>query len=212
MARQFWRPANILYPSPVVMVSCADADGKANIMTAAKNGRSSTVKAKTCFVLLTAFALTAVFCFIETLILLAGKSIDFLSVPLYSVSAYSGSGIEMPVGLYLMIVFLIRMVSSALLGLLSLSVSALTKNFTAAFSIVAGATLIPTLLFRAGLDFAGYASFIDFQSGNGMIMFSIEKHLFGNYYGALLTYFVIVAFLTIAVTVAANFKNGEKRT
>ena len=45
-----------------------------------------------------------------------------------------------------------------------------------------------------------------------MIMFSIEKHLFGNYYGAFLTYFVIVAFLTIAVTVAANFKNGEKRT
>ena len=184
----------------------------ANIMTAAKNGRSSTVKAKTCFVLLTAFALTAVFCFIETLILLAGKSTDFLGVPLYSVSAYSESGIETHVGLYLLILFFIRMVSSALLGLLSLSVSALTKNFTAAFSIVAGATLIPTLLFRAGLDFAGYVSFIDFQSGNGMIMFSIEKHLFGNYYGAFLTYFVIVAILTIAVTVAANFKNGEKRT
>ena len=111
-----------------------------------------------------------------------------------------------------MIVFLVRMVSSALLGLLSLSVSALTKNFTAAFSIVAGATLIPTLLFRAGLDFAGYVSFIDFQSGNGMIMFSIENHLFGSRFGALLTYFVIVAILTIAVTVAANFKNGEKRT
>ena len=41
MARQIWRPANILYPSPVVMVSSADADGRANIMTAAWTGTIS---------------------------------------------------------------------------------------------------------------------------------------------------------------------------
>ena len=41
MAREYWRPANILYPAPAVMVSCADRDGKANIMTAAWSGTVS---------------------------------------------------------------------------------------------------------------------------------------------------------------------------
>ncbi len=35
MAREYWKPANMLYPLPAVMISCRDADGKANIMTAA---------------------------------------------------------------------------------------------------------------------------------------------------------------------------------
>ena len=41
MARQLWKPANILYPCPVVMVSCADRDGRPNIMTAAWTGTIS---------------------------------------------------------------------------------------------------------------------------------------------------------------------------
>ena len=35
MAREYWKPSNMLYPLPAVMISCADEDGKANIMTAA---------------------------------------------------------------------------------------------------------------------------------------------------------------------------------
>lgn len=38
MARQYWRPSNMLYPVPPVMVSCADEEGRANIMTAAWAG------------------------------------------------------------------------------------------------------------------------------------------------------------------------------
>lgn len=38
MARQYWRPSNMLYPVPPVMISCADEDGKSNIMTAAWAG------------------------------------------------------------------------------------------------------------------------------------------------------------------------------
>ena len=38
MARQFWKPSNMLYPVPAVLVSCADEDGKANVMTAAWAG------------------------------------------------------------------------------------------------------------------------------------------------------------------------------
>ena len=38
MARQYWKPGNMLYPLPVAMVSCADGDGKANIITVAWAG------------------------------------------------------------------------------------------------------------------------------------------------------------------------------
>lgn len=38
MSRQFWRPSNMLYPVPPVMVSCADEEGRSNIMTAAWTG------------------------------------------------------------------------------------------------------------------------------------------------------------------------------
>ncbi|MBQ3543789.1 MAG: flavin reductase family protein [Lachnospiraceae bacterium] len=38
MARQYWKPGNMLYPLPVAMVSCADKDGNSNIITVAWAG------------------------------------------------------------------------------------------------------------------------------------------------------------------------------
>lgn len=36
--RQYWKPSNMLYPVPAVLVTCADENGKANVMTAAWAG------------------------------------------------------------------------------------------------------------------------------------------------------------------------------
>lgn len=36
--KQVWKPGNMLYPVPAVMVSCADREGKKNIMTVAWTG------------------------------------------------------------------------------------------------------------------------------------------------------------------------------
>ncbi|MDO4284436.1 MAG: flavin reductase family protein [Eubacteriales bacterium] len=41
MAKVFWKPGNMLYPAPAVMVSCMDESGRANIMTAAWAGNVS---------------------------------------------------------------------------------------------------------------------------------------------------------------------------
>lgn len=38
MAKQIWRPGNMLYPLPAVMVSCADQKGEQNILTVAWTG------------------------------------------------------------------------------------------------------------------------------------------------------------------------------
>ncbi len=36
--RQYWKPSNMLYPVPAVLVTCADEQGRANVMTAAWAG------------------------------------------------------------------------------------------------------------------------------------------------------------------------------
>lgn len=38
MARQYWKPSNMLYPLPAVLISCADEEGNANVMTVAWTG------------------------------------------------------------------------------------------------------------------------------------------------------------------------------
>lgn len=38
MAKEIWKPGNMLYPLPAVMVSCADRKGDANIITVAWTG------------------------------------------------------------------------------------------------------------------------------------------------------------------------------
>lgn len=41
MARQIWKPGNMLYPVPAVLVSCADREGRSNIFTVAWAGTVS---------------------------------------------------------------------------------------------------------------------------------------------------------------------------
>ena len=38
MGKQVWKPGNMLYPVPAVLVSCADREGNSNILTVAWAG------------------------------------------------------------------------------------------------------------------------------------------------------------------------------
>ena len=38
MAKQTWKPGNMVYPLPAVMVSCGDKEGNTNIITIAWTG------------------------------------------------------------------------------------------------------------------------------------------------------------------------------
>lgn len=44
MGKQYWKPGNMLYPVPAVMVSCGRADEKPNIITVAWSGTVNTDK------------------------------------------------------------------------------------------------------------------------------------------------------------------------
>lgn len=47
MSKQIWKPGTIIYPVPVVMVSCGDIDGEKNIITIAWTGTVNTNPAMT---------------------------------------------------------------------------------------------------------------------------------------------------------------------
>ena len=49
MTRQYWRASNLLNPVPAVMVSCADKEGRANVMTAAWAGTICSDPVGLCF-------------------------------------------------------------------------------------------------------------------------------------------------------------------
>lgn len=44
MGKQVWKPGNMLYPLPVVMVSVRDRDGQDNIITVAWAGTSAPIR------------------------------------------------------------------------------------------------------------------------------------------------------------------------
>lgn len=44
MGKQVWKPGNMLYPLPVVMVSVRDRDGQDNIITVAWAERSAPIR------------------------------------------------------------------------------------------------------------------------------------------------------------------------
>ena len=43
MAKISWKPGNMIYPLPAVMVTCANEQGEDNILTIAWTGRSAQI-------------------------------------------------------------------------------------------------------------------------------------------------------------------------
>ena len=42
MSKQIWKPGNMVYPAPAVLVSCGDRDGNTNLFTVAWTGNVCT--------------------------------------------------------------------------------------------------------------------------------------------------------------------------
>ena len=180
-------------------------DQFARILFSTGRGRRPTFFSKIAAALLFSTALALLFGVTELLILTPGRNFDCLTAPLYSLEAYANAGIGMPVGAYLLFVLLARIAAADLLALFALAVAALTKNFSAAFGIVSGVTLIPTLLRIAGFDATGYLSFGDFFGVNGMVLFLVQKQI-RNAFG----YFILFAAAFISITIFLFFTARRK--
>lgn len=187
------------------------ADNFANILFAAKNGRARTYFAKLGSALAVNLILSLLFYAAELVILLAGRNVECMPSPLCSVGAYAEAGINMTVGSYLTFVCVFRFVSTILLTAVSLSASALLKNFAAAFGAITGITLLPTLLYKSGLEAAGYISYGDFQSVNGMVLFSSSVKLFDKPLGAFTLYAAAFASAIALPLIISGYKTIRKR-
>lgn len=177
-----------------------------NILRSTKNGRRSTFRAKFLSGLLLALLLGAVFYSAEYLILTLGKDMRSLSAPLCSVTEYSGVSTRMSIGGYLAFLYGMRLMACLLLAAFTIAVSALSNSLTSAFALMLGTTMLPTLLYKAGLKAVGYASFGSFFGVNELMLFSEQTQLLSSSFGALFTFAAAFAAVTALLTAAAYRK------
>ena len=177
-----------------------------NILRSTKNGRRSTFRAKFLSELLLALLLGAVFYSAEYLILTLGKDMRSLSAPLCSVTEYSGVSTRMSIGGYLAFLYGMRLMACLLLAAFTIAVSALSNSLTSAFALMLGTTMLPTLLYKAGLKAVGDASFGSFFGVNELMLFSEQTQLLSSSFGALFTFAAAFAAVTALLTAAAYRK------
>lgn len=179
------------------------------ILRSTKNGRAATFRAKLLAGIFITLALCAAFYGAEFLILTLGRSLP-LSAPLCSVPSFAPVSGSMSFGGYLLLMYCVRLIAALLLCVFSLSVSALSANYPAAFGAALGVTLLPTLLYKAGLDGAGCASFGSFFGANEMLLFSAQKRLFSSGFGALAAFACAFAAVTLLLLFAAFGKTSKE--
>lgn len=176
----------------------------ANILRSTKNGRKKTFNAK----LFAGIAISASFAFIyniaEFVIFAAGRNLTCLNAPLYSVTAYADAGLTMTVLQYMILMYALRVVIAVVFAVFALGVASIAKNLTLSFGITAGSTLLPTLLYSAGFDRAGFVSFGDFFGVNGMVRFSSTENTFGHPLGAFILYGVLFTAVSVVLTLISR--------
>lgn len=181
------------------------------ILRCTKNGRAATFRAKLLAGIFITLALCTVFYGAEFLILTLGRTLP-LSAPLCSLPRFAAVSGGMTFGGYLLLMYCLRIAAALLLCVFAVSVSALSANYPAALGIALGVTLLPTLLYKAGLNSAGYASFGSFFGANEMLLFSAEKQIFSSGFGALAAFafaFAALALLLLLIALRKTSREGK---
>jgi hypothetical protein len=176
----------------------------ANILRSTKNGRKKTFNAKLFAGMTISAAFAVVYNIVEFAIFAAGRNLNCLNAPLYSVTAYADAGITMTVLQYMILMYALRIVIAVLFAVFSLGVASIARNLTLSFGITAGSTLLPTLLYSAGFDRAGLVSFGDFFGVNGMVRFSSMENAFGHPLGAFILYGVLFTAVSVVLTLISR--------
>ncbi len=104
------------------------------------------------------------------------------------------------------LMYAVRLIAALLITLFAFAVSALSQSFVSAFGAALGITLLPTLVFKAGLTTAGFASFMSFFGANEMLLFSAEKQLFRSSFGVLAVFTAAFAAITLLLLFKAYRK------
>lgn len=183
-----------------------DSEHFERILRCTRNGRQETFRAKLRAGMLITLAFFVLFYGAEFLILTVGRSLQALSAPLCSVPGFAGFPGEMRVIGYIALMYAVRLVAALLLSVFLVAVSALASSYISAFGAALGIMLLPTLLYYAGLEKAGYFSFASFFEANEMLLFSAEKQLFSNCFGVLAAYAAGFFLFTLLLLAAAYRK------
>jgi hypothetical protein len=176
----------------------------ANILRSTKNGRKKTFNAKLFAGMTISAAFALIYNIAEFVIFAAGRNLTCLNAPLYSVTAYADAGLTITVLQYMILMYALRVVIAVVFAVFALGVASIAKNLTLSFGITAGSTLLPTLLYSAGFDRAGFVSFGDFFGVNGMVRFSSMENAFGHPLGAFILYGVLFTAVSVVLTLISR--------
>lgn len=179
-------------------------DRFAVILRAAKNGRGKIFYVKFASSLVLSGGLMLAFTAAEFLPLLMKESFTAWSAPLCSLPSFADAGGTITILQYTIIFFVVRIISALIFAVFVTALSQITKNLLFCLASAVGVTLIPTLLYSFGLSGAGYLSFGDFFSVNGMARFSVKQQMFENDFGVLIIYGSAFAAVTLALTLFAR--------
>ena len=172
----------------------------ANILRSTKNGRKKTFNAKLFAGITISASFALIYNIAEFVIFAAGRNLTCLNAPLYSVTAYADAGITITALQYMILMYALRVVIAVVFAVFALGVASIARNLTLSFGITAGSTLLPTLLYSAGFDRAGFVSFGDFFGVNGMVRFSSMENTFGHPLGAFILYGVLFTAVSVVLT------------
>ena len=148
------------------------------LLKSTRRGRGRTYRAKLSAGVCCAFWFSLLFNAAAFAIETFGRDLSCFEAPLYSVGAFAETGVGMKTGDYLLFVFAARLVIAMLFSVFVQAVAALTRDIVSAAGAILGLTLLPSLLYTAGLQAAGYVSFIHLLGVNGAVLF------YGNLGGA----------------------------
>ncbi len=116
-----------------------------NVVVTTKNGRKKLPQIKFGALMTVCFFIYAVFTLITFLSVYAVYGMDHPEAPVYTVPGYEMNG-AMPLGLYVALIFVFRLIGTAALCLFSLGVSAIFKNQLTAVAVASGVYIIPQIL------------------------------------------------------------------
>ena len=219
LTRVLDRDINIFMFAAVMIVFAriyaADYAGKisegnfAAILHTTKKGRRDSFRSKVLSTLLISFAITAVFTLVDLAIGIATteRFFDILSAPMMSMQEYRVLDSGITVGVYMVMMILIRFSAYMLLSLLTTAASYIVKKIPMTLFIVALFTLLPYALVYMGILALRYVDFTAMLAGGKLLTRSAVFAVAGGTY-----VFAAVLVIAYAVLTAVGVAYVRKRT
>lgn len=183
-------------------------DRFASVLRSTKNGRRKTIRAKYSAVILMVIGLGIILYAMEAAAYINAYSFDstIWAAPLGSLSTYSQVDSEITIGQYIIVLYVMRIIALVITAVFMISVSVLAENLLLGVGTCVFTTMIPTVIASFGADNMKPMDFSSWFGINKYFCISAENNLFGNDFGLLILFTLILTAISSITAVCAYRK------